>query len=127
MDKKEESLVIVRNLADLLGVNLSDGRVAVSTDKEEAKVMKYDGSIEAKINSSYVRPTVRVESPRAPGITIELVDHTRDMAPENAIYAIRCFNPQNDTQLNGDIHTIYVGCNGLILDRAGREKSSRII
>jgi len=72
---------------------------------------------------------IEVETARAPGIEVRLVDRTtaRDsLAPEGAVYQIRAYVPREDTKesLNGDVHCVYVGHEGIILGGDGRRRAN---
>ncbi|MFA5855870.1 MAG: hypothetical protein WC867_00800 [Candidatus Pacearchaeota archaeon] len=129
-NQNEEGLATIKYLADQLGVNLNDERTAIATASESAKVRMYNGSLEAKLIPTS-RGAVTIESPRSPGIYIELVDHTKDvLAPVGAIYQITTYMPsKNDSgiQLNGDIYSVYVGKEGLILSQEARIRAANLL
>ena len=125
MVKKQNAkgLALIVQLASRLGVNLKDTEVAIATDKKPAKAKLYDSSLEVTLYSLN-RPTVTVDSPRCPGVSIELVDHQRDLAPEGAVYCIRAYMPNQDGSnmaLNGDVYCVFIGPKGIILDEPGRK------
>ena len=125
---KKEAVSALKNLADLLKVNLNDSRIAIATARESATVRMYDGSIEAALVPTS-QGTLYIESPRSPGVIVELVDHQKDvLAPADAIYQIQAFMPTSDSRelLNGHIATIYVGREGLILNDAGLRRASEV-
>jgi hypothetical protein len=76
------------------------------------------------------RPTVKIESPRNPGVYIEMVDHQRDsLAPTDAIYSIGAYMPKQEANgvcLNGDVYKVYVGKNGIILDDGARQRARHL-
>ncbi|MBS3088643.1 hypothetical protein J4402_02575 [Candidatus Pacearchaeota archaeon] len=130
MAKKQnvKGLALIVQLASELGVNLKDTKVAIATDKGSAKARLYDGSLEVNLYSLN-RPTVTVDSPRNPGIVIALVDHQRDLAPEDAIYCITAHMPQQDgtnDALNGDVYSVFVGPKGIILDESARRRVTEL-
>lgn len=99
--KNAEGLKIISQLAEQLGVDLKDVHRAVATNQHEAVASFSDGSLEVRL-TSLVRPTVRIESPRSPGVYVELVDHQRDVAaPKGAIYQVRAYMPDS-TGRNGE-------------------------
>ena len=116
-----KGLTIIARLAEQLGVDLKNAHCAVATDRHEAVARFSDGSLEVRL-TSLVRPTVRIESPRSPGIYIELVDHQRDIAaPEGAIYRIKAYMPDSagrngGDELNGEVYSVYIGKQGILLD-----------
>ena len=124
-----ERLALVMQLAEMLGVDLKDSSLVIATDGKPVKVRVQDGALEATVTSAD-RPQVRIESLRAPGIYIEMVNHQRDSAPEGAIYRISAYMPQpidpSGVALNGDVYEVYVGRNGIILDNAARERAARL-
>ena len=125
----EERLAAIKYLADQLGVNPGDQSIAIATNKRIAKVRMNDGSLEATISPSSRGPIVHVESPRSPGIWIQLVDHLKDpSAPKGAIYEIQAYIPKDQgcEMLNGDIYSIYVGRRGLIFDDPGRRRAAEL-
>lgn len=114
---EEDNKAIIKYIAKQMGVDLDYSEIAIATPGNGAKVKMYDGSLEAIIFPTE-RGEVKINSPRAPGITIELVDHNKDYdAPKDAIYAINAYKIiDNGTEaLSGDIPLIYVGKKGLIL------------
>ncbi|PLW79668.1 hypothetical protein C0585_06765 [Candidatus Woesearchaeota archaeon] len=113
----EKNLSTIMYLAEQLGINLDDKRTAIATPEEMSTARMYDGSLEARVIPNS-RPAVEIETPRGPGIWIELVDHTRDLAPEGAIYQIRTYVPKEDHKegLTGDVYSVYVGKTGIMLD-----------
>lgn len=123
--KNTEGLAIIAQLAEQLGVDLEDAHHAVATNQHDAVARYSDGSLEVRLTSFVSRPIVTIESPRSPGIYIELVDHQRDLAPEGAIYRIKAYMPDSNrktggTELCGEIYCIYVGKEGIILDDISR-------
>jgi hypothetical protein len=133
MSKKQnvKGLAILSELANMLNVNLKDSGLAIATDRKSAKVSFSDGSLEATLFSSLNGPTVKIDSPRNPGIWIEMVDHTRySDAPKGAIYRIISYMPERegrDISLDGDIFSIYVGREGLILSESAKERVTRFL
>lgn len=134
MAKKQNvrGLAVIAQLAEQLGVDLKDTHLAVATDKHEAKARFHDGSLEVTL-LHLCRPTVRIESPRAPGIYIEVVDHQRDvMAPQGAIYCITAYMPDPTKEnagvfLNGDAYSVYVGKEGILLCDATRKRVTELL
>lgn len=127
--QNEKALGAINYLASQLGVNLNDQRIAIATDTESAKVRMHDGSLEAMIEPHRMR--VYVESPRARGIIIQLVDHNKNLAPEGAVYEIMVYKHDDvdncDEILNGDVLNVYVGRDGLILSEAGRHRAAELL
>ena len=121
-------LAIIAQLAECLGVDLKNSKIAIATDKEEAKARFHDGSLEVTL-LPLIRPTVRIDSPRAPGIYVQVVDHQREvLAPQDAIYQITAYMPDpademNNVSLNGDVYSVYVGRRGIILGDADRKRA----
>ena len=129
-EQNEEALPIINSLADLLGVNLNDQRVAIATERKSAKVKMHDDSVEVEVVPTNNR-VVKIESPRAPGIWISLVDHRDPLAPEGAIYEIEAYMPARgeddfDAALNGDVASVYVGREGIILCSAARMRAAKL-
>lgn len=125
-ESKPETLAAILCLAEQLGVNLGDHSVAITPQEGVGQVRMYDGSLEATLHSYDQNRIVVVESPRAPGIRIELVDHRKDLlAPKDAIYSIMAYTPkeEGDIFLNGDVGSIYVGREGLMLSGAGKKRA----
>lgn len=133
--KNIEGLKIITQLAEQLGVDLKDVHRAVATDHHEAIASFSDGSLEVRL-TSLVRPTVRIESPRSPGVYVQLVDHQRDVtAPKGAIYQVKAYMPDSTgrnggEELNGEVYSIYIGKQGILLDELSKrrileQKSSR--
>jgi hypothetical protein len=128
--QNEKGLALIAQLAQQLNVDLKDSSVAIATESQPAKARTYDGSIEATVHSSN-RNVVRIDSPRNPGICIEMVDHQRDMlAPKGAIYEIKAYMPdptgEDRYTLNGDVFSVYVGREGIIIDKSGRNRIAAI-
>ena len=74
---------------------------------------------------------VMVKAENAPGIYIELTEGSSPPFPEGALYRIRAYVPDEKTGwiteiLNGDIYTVYVGKNGLILDEPARMRAAKL-
>lgn len=125
-----ENLSLIMQLAEKLGINLKDSRLAIATRKQRAKARTHDGSLEITVIDDLNRPTVRIDSPRASGIWVELVDNRKDSAPKGAIYRITTYMPYyllgstEEFGLNaltgGDIYEVYVGREGIILNKPKR-------
>lgn len=124
MSKKESSLAALKVIADNLGVDLGGGEIAISTPGKGVIARTHDGALEVRVSSN----TIEIDSPRSPGIRIELVDHTKDTyAPKEAVYEIQAYTLSESggriSILNGDFYSIYVGHKGLILDDASRRRA----
>jgi hypothetical protein len=128
---KKEAFAALKSLADFLKVDLKDTRTAVATPLNDASVRMFDGSLEARIVPTS-SGTVYITSPRAPGIMIDLVNHQKDgLAPPEAIYCITSYMPLPDQGgagevLNGDVYSVYVGANGIILDDSALRRASEL-
>lgn len=129
MTQKESDLALLAQLADRLGSGLRDASFAVATDRQPASVRAFNNSIEAKL---YTSGDVTVQSPRAPRIDIRLVDPNNSyfcLAPEGAIYEITVCKPTENgplESLNGDVATVYIGKNGIILDEPARRRAAEL-
>lgn len=114
----EDAMAALLTLADIIGVDLSDVSMAVATKEKDAKARLYDGSLEANI-STLRSGMVKVGSPRNPSVMIKLVDHQKDpTVPEGAIYEILALMPTPEgvpNVLNGDVYSVYVGRQGIII------------
>lgn len=128
MADANERLALVHTLARELGVELEGSRVAVG---EDAEARLRDGSLKARVSSGYDGQTfdgyVIVETPKAPGVIIELVDHEHGtIAPAEAIYRVKFFRRDDNGLIDlrykdGSIPFFYIGRNGII---DPREESS---
>lgn len=118
MAKKDLKGLLV-HLAEQLKVNLGATNNAIATGETGGSVSMHDGSLKAIIPLNNLE-SVRVQSPRAPGISVELINHNKDYAPAGAIYKITAYRqgevPGQDTLLNEQLPAIYVGREGLLLD-----------
>ncbi len=122
MVENSEILGALKILSDALGVNLSDLSIAISTEEKSAKVRAANNSLEATLISAF--NVMNVESPRAPGIEIKLVDRNKDeplsvLAPPGAVYRIEAYRHLESggrESLSGDVNVIYIGYNGIILN-----------
>lgn len=134
MVKKQnvQGRVIIAQLAERLGVDLKDINLAIATEKSEATARFHDGSLEVRL-TPLSRPTIRIESPRSPGIYVELVDHQRDVtAPKEAIYHIKSYMPNptgrdGGVELNGEVYSVYVGKQGILLDADAKRRVSELL
>jgi hypothetical protein len=133
MAKKQnpKNYALIAQLAEQLKVDLKDAQFAVTTPNKEAKARFHDGSLEVTL-LPLNRPTVKIDSPRAPSIVVEMVDHQRDsLAPKEAIYVITaCMpNPSDGRNyfLNGDVYDIFVGKGGIILSDSGRKRVAELL
>lgn len=121
-----ERLAIVRALAEKLGVRLDNPNYAVATQNQVVKVRNASGDLEVKLYSN----AVTIESPRAPRISVRLVDPTSSsLAPEGAIYEIMTSMFRSDDRyylLDGDVASVHVGDSGFILDQAARRRASEL-
>lgn len=126
--KKAEKLALLYGLADELGVDLADQRVAIATARKDATARMFDGSLEAKVIPTS-RGSVEIETPRGSGIMIDLVDHKRDsLAPKEAVYVVKTYMPSDsgNLSLNGDVASVYVGPQGIILNGAARMRAANL-
>ena len=129
-DQKEDALAALKSLASILGVDLTTTNIAIATPNSSATARFHDSSIEAKVVQW---GDVRIETPRGPGIYIKLVDHQREFVPPEAIFRIEAYMPDRKnssscpgTTLNGDIYSINVGVEGLILDDAAIKRAAKL-
>ena len=128
-----EIVAALQLLSEKLGVkNAQD--IAIATPGKSAVARMYDGSLEARV-FPFNSHAVRITSPRAPGVYIQLVDQSDVLAPAEAIYKITAFIPDQapatdgqylDTSLNGDLYSVYVGRKGIILDKIQRERAAKL-
>ena len=117
----------LQELSDLLGVSTSDAHKAVATQGHPADVTTADGALSISV---YDGGLIEVESPRAPGVRISLVDHSKDsLAPPGAVYEISAYTPFEDHTVRlgeqADVSTIYVGPKGIILCDSGKARVVR--
>ena len=88
---------------------------------QKGTIAMRDNSLSATMQGS----ELRVITPRVPGITIELVDHTKDsLAPEGAVYRINAYNPSDNSRIDGNPIYVYIGAKGIIL---GESDKSRLV
>jgi len=97
-DKQEapDAQAALQFLAEKLGhtISFEGSNCAIATSDQVAKAKMHDNSLEATV---FPNATVEIESPRAPGIDVELIDHNDDKfvgAPPDAIYRIRTYAPK---------------------------------
>jgi len=120
----QQKLALLKQLAEELGVKLdSKENMVISTLDSPAKI-KDTGGLEVQV---LYGDTIHVNFPRAPGISIELVNPQSSRfvsAPEGAVYEITAHLPRDgsDYSLNGEVYSVYVGKSGIILDRAGKTR-----
>ena len=132
MKKKEnpKSPAPTAQIMEQAGNGSNNSEFTIAKDNK-AKVRLHDGSLEVTL-LSLGRPTALIDSPRAPGISVELVDHQNDYAPPDAIYCITAYMPNLSNKnapicLNGDVYQIYVGSRGIILDDSARKRVAEIL
>ncbi len=135
MTKKETDYELLMQLAERLKVNLDTKDCVIATPKKLAFARTSGGELEVMLSGS--QEVVAVEGKRLPGIRISLIDHTNslsELAPAEAIYEISAYMPNSDkrfvgdggTALNGDVATVYVGKNGIILDEPARKRAAKL-
>ncbi|HLC32684.1 MAG TPA: hypothetical protein VJJ82_02565 [Candidatus Nanoarchaeia archaeon] len=131
MPQDPTALAALVYLAQKCGVKLDDCHLAIATPEQDAKMRTQDGSLDVTLASrSYTGCPVLIQAPRAPGVIVELVDHVKDpLAPSDAIYKVRAYTPSGKPNnpvgqnLNGEISSIYIGKNGIILDETLCERA----
>ena len=108
----------------------------ISRNRPEAELVDTVSGIGAKIPQDYYRPAIMVQAPRAPGVLVNLVDHTKDNAPAEAIYRISVYLPGKNGEINSlcsgfdfnvDLNEIYVGKRGLLLDHNALERAREFL
>ena len=124
-EQDKKALGAINYLAKQLGVDLGYQRLSVAVSGENARAVMHDGSLEANVGIERGgEGFVAVESPNAPGIRINLVDHSKPSeAPVGAIYEIVAYRPiegEPNEVLNGHVHSVYVGKDGIVLDGRSR-------
>jgi len=132
MPKKQnvKGLAIISELADMLGVDLKDSKLAIATDNTSAKAKFSDGSLEVILQQSiHDSHCLMIESPRNIGIYVEIINqHPDSDAPVEAIYSITTYRINKNRDIldriytSGDVSRVYVGPKGFILDESARRK-----
>lgn len=116
-------------LTERLGIK-TNPQLAIATPDRLAEARMFDGSLTVKVIPTF-GGGVRVESPKAPGVYIQLVDHQRDYAaPAEAIYEITAYKPDEKggtTLNNGEVYSVYVGPRGIVLGAAEKAGLARLL
>ena len=86
----------------MIETEVTDELVSVGDSKGLLKVNVFPGQM------------VEVETPRAPGIDIRLVDPTKETVPHGAIYEIRTYISRDDSK-ESQARFIYVDSKGFVL------------
>jgi hypothetical protein len=125
-----EDLAMINYIAERLGVKLDDQHEAVATKRKSGRVRMYDGSLEVEVLPT-VNGAASVEAPKSPGVWIDLVDHTKDAAPEGAIYRISAYKRTGDGDncregLRGHVYHVFVGHEGIILDELSMRDVAKV-
>ncbi|MAH47993.1 hypothetical protein CMI37_19380 [Candidatus Pacearchaeota archaeon] len=118
----------VAGVADLLGVDFSQNSIAVVTNEQTARSRTADGNVKVEL---WEDGDVEVELDRGSGICLKLVDPHNPRfanAPEGALYEISAYIPREGSKepLNGDVASVYVGRDGIILNNAARHRVRKL-
>ena len=128
-ERAVENISLISQLSERLGVDLPDLHTAIASEKKAARVTSYDNSFNVNV---FAGDEVEIESPRAPGVNVRLIN-TNDIRsrviPKGAIYEIKVYRPREDGKESlpsGDIATIYADENGFVLDNAARSRARKL-
>ena len=114
MTQENKDILAVHYMADRLGVDLQQPKKMVA-GSEPVTVLGSTGELEVNVGQTWMR----MFKPGKSGVRIDLVWPNDFAAPEGALYRIvaSTCTPKGSTELNtGDLHAIYIGPKGIILE-----------